>query len=656
MIKCLSDRVQHLYQRMQKGIVKATTVACLTAASLLPSSTYAITHPDRHNQQQSYTFWVHGINQTCGAWSDLPASCIDLPSEGHGGWTINRDEIETALSQVPQGRPVIIGGYSLGGASVLKFIEENPAFLREHPGSTVILLDPAVKSNTGELITNPLLRPVVGTFIGRYSLTQAEKELTGRDSNGFLAELEKGLPALGQHMTDNGWKVNIANLNSLIVDGNTIHKVAETLRGRGVTVSEVTPADIMNTNSLPVEGNAGIFPRGNDINRAQSVEYLRDSTKHAGWYERFRIPLMNTLSGWMKEVPFQGIESTLSNKTDDGGIDLRSMTLQYLTEGEMRGSRYFGAVFKAVISPNGTIDVKESYRLSIESFLNILQMPDHLFWVNLNPNEPNRIIDDLLRNTDIGQILLTADVQLKKKFAYLTDPRTSAIGRQFWNSLTGNQVAARVWIVPKEIEVYANNHEIYIRRATMDVLLESQYLAATGHGGRTTKADEEMVKRLILPEMVKSVNEDPEFEGVREVFHARILAKWYNEKFPIGGLFSMRQRILKLFSEPVGDSIIHSRHGWNPKHIFDAYMKSFRDGEYHFTESTRSGSWIMQRTYFMGGVDFTNIHNKYKILGSEIPSAISSQLSQALLDPLGSQDSNNAYLGRIIIFPNNSVE
>jgi len=46
------------------------------------------------------------------------------------------------------------------------------------------------------------------------------------------------------------------------------------------------------------------------------------------------------------------------------------------------------------------------------------------FWVNLRPDGEDNIIDESLAKTDVGKILLEADLQLKKDTAKFTSPET----------------------------------------------------------------------------------------------------------------------------------------------------------------------------------------------------------------------------------------
>ncbi|HBG64816.1 MAG TPA: hypothetical protein DDX16_11405, partial [Candidatus Omnitrophica bacterium] len=59
-------------------------------------------------------------------------------------------------------------------------------------------------------------------------------------------------------------------------------------------------------------------------------------------------------------------------------------------------------------------------------------MPNDKFWVNLRPDAPEQIIDPELEKTDMGRIMLAADLQLKKDTAGLTSPQNSE-GREYWD-------------------------------------------------------------------------------------------------------------------------------------------------------------------------------------------------------------------------------
>src|SRR3989338_1362509 len=52
-----------------------------------------------------------------------------------------------------------------------------------------------------------------------------------------------------------------------------------------------------------------------------------------------------------------------------------------------------------------------------------LTLPNEKFWVNLRPDSQDQIIDPELEKTDLGKVLLGADLQLKKDTSSLTSPQ-----------------------------------------------------------------------------------------------------------------------------------------------------------------------------------------------------------------------------------------
>ncbi|MFA5286881.1 MAG: hypothetical protein WC394_01235, partial [Candidatus Omnitrophota bacterium] len=175
-----------------------------------------------------------------------------------------------------------------------------------------------------------------------------------------------------------------------------------------------------------------------------------------------------------------------------------------------------GDQFKG-LSPKGTVPELESTTKDLLKYFFIgLALPNDKFWVNLRPDSPDNIIDPLLAQTDIGKILLEADVELKKDTALATSPQTPE-GKLYWDKLykkAGELFSAeggsaygggnvtiptltRPWIVPDEIIIRetpggstrpsallttdgAGSKEqapsAYIYKATLKVMLEADYL------------------------------------------------------------------------------------------------------------------------------------------------------------------------------------
>ncbi|MEW5759066.1 MAG: hypothetical protein AB1755_06345, partial [Candidatus Omnitrophota bacterium] len=170
--------------------------------------------------------------------------------------------------------------------------------------------------------------------------------------------------------------------------------------------------------------------------------------------------------------------------------------------------------------PKGTvlsIDQRNNLKTNINYFLTALTIDDSEFWVNLNPNQPNRLTGTNLAYTDMGKHLLLLDLKLKKDTAFSLFPGLSTGATEYWtrvfakakalaksnikyqksNIQTKNQkeeqnrrteeltnsrtvsipTTFRVWIVPDKAEVYEDGKgSCVITKSTLKVLLESEYL------------------------------------------------------------------------------------------------------------------------------------------------------------------------------------
>ncbi|MFH0762488.1 MAG: hypothetical protein V1925_01190, partial [Candidatus Omnitrophota bacterium] len=146
--------------------------------------------------------------------------------------------------------------------------------------------------------------------------------------------------------------------------------------------------------------------------------------------------------------------------------------------------------------PRSEAELQSETKQLMQYFLIGLTLPNDSFWVNLRPDSPDKVIDPYLEQTDLGRIMLEADLQLKKDTAQLTSPSTSE-GRIYWDKLYkkaeqlyGNEVTSiptltRPWIVPGEIIIRETRDErrgmnavpsAYIYKATLKVMLEEDYL------------------------------------------------------------------------------------------------------------------------------------------------------------------------------------
>lgn len=240
-------------------------------------------------------------------------------------------------------------------------------------------------------------------------------------------------------------------------------------------------------------------------------------------------------------------------------------------------------------------------------------LPNDAFWVNLRPDSENNIIDPDLATTDVGKILLEADLQLKKDTAKFTSPETLE-GKEYWEKLyqkAGELLGyenvtiptlTRPWIVPGEIIIRETKDNAYIYKATLKVMLEQDYLkdSATYNfdDPRLKTLNEyssQLIRDLIIPKLTKEVNTSQRYAPLRQVYYSLILAQWFKSRFyGKGGLYSW-------LIDRRGLQGLTSKNSWSKTTYFKAYQKSFKDGEYNIQQPVYTPYGQSVRSYFSGG-------------------------------------------------------
>jgi len=299
-----------------------------------------------------------------------------------------------------------------------------------------------------------------------------------------------------------------------------------------------------------------------------------------------------------------------------------SVKLDSISVDSGRGFNKLRLVVKAQKAGNfeALVDIKKAAQKSLEYFFIGLVLHDDVFWVNLNPEEPNRIINSSLKDTDLGRIMLNADFRLKEDVSEYINPQTSQVGKEFWRQLYAKAqelglvnripVITRLWIMPGEVEVDEAENQISIVKSSLRVCLEPAYLS--GQLALQDKKEQELqnfasnlMKELVLPYLNKKVNEAYAYSDLREVFNALILARWYKDRFG-----SRYGSLLNTVDYSILDET-ETNYTTTPDELYQAYLKSLKEGKYSFTETETLGSSfcmvITTRHYFSGGVDFRDI-------------------------------------------------
>jgi len=259
-----------------------------------------------------------------------------------------------------------------------------------------------------------------------------------------------------------------------------------------------------------------------------------------------------------------------------------------------------------------------------------LRLPNSSFWVNLRPDSPQEIIDLDLEKTDIGRIMLEADVQLKKDLACYTNPNT-AEGRQYWDRLYAKveelfgqsdisiPTVTRPWIVPNEIILRDAGTSAYIYKATLKVMLESDHLPSTEYAFEDPRLKQlndyssELIRQLILPALSRDVNVAKRYAALRQVYYSLILAQWFKAKYK-GERSPVTRHTSHVESDALMSGIdtrdlrnLESRQRWAKEAYFKVYKKSFEHGEYNLQENRQTPYGIIVRQYVSGGVEFQSI-------------------------------------------------
>ena len=279
-------------------------------------------------------------------------------------------------------------------------------------------------------------------------------------------------------------------------------------------------------------------------------------------------------------------------------------------------------------------------------FLVGVTLNNDAFWVNLRPDSENEIIDNLLAKTDVGKIMLEADLELKKDTASFTSPQTTE-GKAYWNKLYkkaeelfgSDQITiptlTRPWIVPDEVIVRENKDSAYIYKASLKIMLEEDYLKGQQDSSlrgasqsRITKQSQnqiaslpavarndysftdprlkelnrystELIKELILPELTKEINTSKKYAQLRQVFFSLVLSRWFKSRFQ-----GKAGKYASLINKGNLTNLT-SKIAWSASTYFKGYQESFNKGEYNIKESVYAPSGQVIRSYFSGGADLT---------------------------------------------------
>ena len=267
----------------------------------------------------------------------------------------------------------------------------------------------------------------------------------------------------------------------------------------------------------------------------------------------------------------------------------------------------------------GRVDKEEAAKL-VKYFLAGLTLPENDLWVNLSPYEANRIVPEVLSQTDLGKDLLGEDYILKQLASSLTYPETE-LGKKYWDEINNynrslseprpsihpangrdTQGAARiettqsfnrVWIMPDKATIYENKNTAFITESSMKVMTEEDYLAGRFDTSRSLSAKRietngtlsdratDAFKTHILPAITQEVNQGQNFATLRQIYNALMLAVWFKEKF--------KQSFYKSYIDQKKISGIDLSDKTAKEKIYNLYVEAFKNGAYNYVK--RETTW-----------------------------------------------------------------
>jgi hypothetical protein len=280
-----------------------------------------------------------------------------------------------------------------------------------------------------------------------------------------------------------------------------------------------------------------------------------------------------------------------------------------------------------------------------------LFLDDSSFWVNLNPTQPDELVGEDIRKTTVGQIMLEADLAMKRDYSDYNNPCNGNIGKEFSSKLEKKQDSilsylnnkypdigfdntnlnfqpmTRHWIVPDTFDYHDDGNQIYVVGSTLKVLSEetdnlSTYSTRGIPNNTLTNELKIELQRLsveyskearivsdeiVTPYVIERINSDEKYSRLRTVYNSLGLAtilKKNNQAY-----ISTLQSVLTNNNE----INIQDNPSWNPKDVWDQYMVSLTKGDYNCTIKEKEEQYQVDnvvyisqpyRIYSGGGVKF----------------------------------------------------
>ena len=243
-------------------------------------------------------------------------------------------------------------------------------------------------------------------------------------------------------------------------------------------------------------------------------------------------------------------------------------------------------------SGNKTKVSNDDVNLLVNYFLTALAVLDNDMWVNLSPYEGDRILPDTMAQTKLGMELLKQDYLLKQMASSLTHPDIRSKGVLNLNKKT--ESFNKVWIVPGQISIVQNRNKVFIKKSSLNVLGESDYLA------HKINNNDFSIKKLlgdsVMSSLTKAVNNSEHFSSLRQVYSAVILAGWFKDNYS-NTVYSDYIDKYKMAGLKRKSNDIRLK-------VHDLYKESFDKGVYDVFIKDKEAK--VARRYLSGGVNISS--------------------------------------------------
>ncbi|MER6303168.1 LPXTG cell wall anchor domain-containing protein [Kitasatospora sp. NPDC001539] len=290
-----------------------------------------------------------------------------------------------------------------------------------------------------------------------------------------------------------------------------------------------------------------------------------------------------------------------------GGVDFSTLQLSYV--GKPVKGQALNYAFAAKKADEDEENVgwggQEKAQLISDSFFTWLALTPDKFWVNLMPDQPDRIMDPAFGRTDAGRVLLQADLEMKHDWARDVDPRQGT-GKKLWEAMQAEGLDCgpieRNWIVPLPARIRADENGVYILDAPLKVNSEAAVTTAHNPNGdcslteAQTHTFERLVREIVVPDIEHKVNTAPAYADLRRVYSARVAAEYVRQQ---DQQEATDYRSVINSNDVSGWPLRGANKGWTPRQTWEEYVKSFTQGDYSFPCGNDG------RICVVGGVDFS---------------------------------------------------